>query len=226
MSVFYGSLIGTVKEFYIVTVQNGSHVHIKVNAGNVFNNRIDIGSSIDNVYYTVFTHNDYAVQTYLLPMIERHLNLDWLSNFNILAQDSVSGALDFYRTPALYAHISGKPGMTKNISNTPPSNTRIIDTTIGLTNAQLTNKYGALATAIRTMFTIYANRKIIVFGRQAPSKVESIIHNISFSQEISDCGKYLYPYTDGAIFFYDSKNRLLDGIFTMSSKQYHEFIKK
>jgi hypothetical protein len=240
MSTYYGVLLGGVKEFYIVTVQNGSHAHIKVNAGSSFNVRMELGSTKSDIYYTVFTTTDQAVQSYLLPIIEGHLNTDWINNFNILAQNGTSGALDFFRTPSLYAHISNTPGMTKNVSTTAPSNARITDTTITLSTNQLTAKYGALATAIRTMFTIYSSRQIIVFGRQTPSRsagqsaplatgqtpgrVDTTIRNVSFSQELDKCGKPIVPFTDGAIFFYDPKNHLLDGIFTMTSKQYSDFI--
>ena len=116
LSLYYGVLLGAVKELYIVTVQNGSHLHIKVNAGINYDVRIDLGTPTNQMYYTMINNNTSAVQNYLLPMIEAHLNTDWVNNFNILAKDGTSGALDFFRTPVLYSYISTIPGMVKNLS--------------------------------------------------------------------------------------------------------------
>lgn len=223
--MYYGVLIGSVKEFYIVTVQNGAHAHIKINADVEYNARIDIGSALNNVYFTIFKTTDYAVQTYLLPMIEAHLNSDWISPFNILAQDGQSGALDFYRTPSLYQHMAGCPGMTENLSGIYPSNVRIVDTTVRLSNAQLVTRYGELANAIRLMFTIYSNRKVFVFGILNRATNGNFMYNVNFAQTINQCTKESVPaYNDGAIFFYDQANRRLDGIFVMSGKQFKQYI--
>jgi hypothetical protein len=222
--MFYGILNATVKEFYIVTVQNGSHAHIRVINSINYNIRMDLGSSKDDIYYTLFKNTDPAITQYLLPMIEAHFNTDWVNEFNILAQSGTSGALDFFRVPILYSHISVSPGMTANHNNMAPSNTRVTDTTVGINNTQLADKYGDLAVAIRTMFTIYSNRKVLVFGRFTDAKPENIIRNVHFMQEVDKSGNVINHFTDGAIFFYDSANRLLDGIFTMTARQYNDFI--
>jgi len=256
-SYYYGVLLGFARNYYIVTVQNGSHIHFETAAGSPYDVRVFIGSSRQNIYYSDFTTTDPAVISYLLPMIDLHYKSTWSTGFNILAQSQTSGALDFLRIPELYEHIKVSPGVIKNTNTVYPSNVKIVDSTVLLTNTQLSARYGTLAATLREMFSLYsATRQLFVFGNQfigprlnSNSNSNSNSNNlrvrtstnnatntntistgnkgmrdVSMSTYIDKCGNLTTSYTDGAIFFYDPINQLLDGVFTMSERQYDEFI--